>query len=63
MILILILLISTFVLVSFEYKWKGAAVFTILTGFLQDPIRKGSGINSSYFAAISLFFFILTFFI
>lgn len=63
MILIFILLISTFVLVSFEYKWKGAALFTILTGFLQDPIRKGSGINSSYFAAVSLFFFILTFFI
>ena len=63
MIYLLVLLVIAFVLIASEYNWKGAVIFTILTGFLQDPIRKGSGIDSSYFAAISLFFFILTFFI
>ena len=57
------LIFFSFVLVAGQYSWKGAVLFTILSGFLQDPIRKGSGNDSSYFAAISLFFFIITFFI
>lgn len=63
MIYLLVILVIAFTLVVSEYQWKGAVIFTVLAGFLQDPIRKGSGIDSSYFAAISLFFFILTFFI
>jgi hypothetical protein len=64
MILILILLlVLSFFLVAEQYKWKGAVLFTILAGFIQDPLRKLSGIDSSYYAAISLVFFILTFLI
>ena len=63
MMFLLALLFLAFILIAGEYGWKGAVLFTILAGFLQDPIRKGSGIDSSYFAAMSLFFFILTFFI
>jgi hypothetical protein len=63
MIFLFILLGFAFILVTSEYSWKGAVMFTILAGFFQDPIRKGSGIDSSYFAAISLIFFILTFFV
>ena len=63
MIFLLALLFLAFILIAGEYGWKGAILFTILAGFLQDPIRKGSGVDSSYFAAISLFFFILTFLI
>ncbi|MFN9622671.1 MAG: hypothetical protein ACK587_07560 [Cyanobacteriota bacterium] len=64
MTLILIgLLLFLFSLIVGEYGWRGAVLFTILSGFLQDPIRKLSEIDSSYYAAISLFFFILTFFI
>ena len=63
MIFLLAILFLAFILIAGEYGWKGAILFSILAGFLQDPIRKGSGVDSSYFAAISLFFFILTFFI
>ena len=63
MIYLLVLLIIAFALIASEYNWKGAVIFTIFTGFVQDPIRKGSGIDSSYFAAISLVFFVLTFLI
>jgi hypothetical protein len=63
MIFVLLLLFTAFLLVVSEYNWKGAFLFTILAGFLQDPIRKSSAIDSSYFGAISLFFFVLTFFI
>ena len=63
MVFLLSILFFAFILIAGEYGWKGAILFSILAGFLQDPIRKGSGVDSSYFAAISLFFFILTFFI
>lgn len=62
-IFLLILLLFSFFLVVGEYGWKGAVLFTIFAGFFQDPLRKLSTIDSSYFAGISLFFFILTFFI
>jgi hypothetical protein len=63
MVFLLALLFLSFILISGEYGWKGAVLFTVFTGFIQDPIRKGANVDSSYFAAISLFFFILTFFI
>lgn len=60
LLIILFLLLFYFFAVS-EYGWKGGLVFTIIVGFLQDPIRKATGINSSYFGALSLAFFLLTF--
>jgi hypothetical protein len=63
MIFSLIILFLGFVIVVSEYKWKGAMVYTIFTGFIQDPLRKLSGVDSSYFAAISLIFFLLSFLI
>ena len=63
MIFILILLGFAFIIVSSEFKWKGAMIFTLVAGFLQDPIRKMAETDSSYFAAISLIFFLLTFII
>jgi hypothetical protein len=57
------ILFFSFLLISGEYSWRGAVLFTIMAGFLQDPLRKISEVDSSYYAAISLFFFILTFFI
>lgn len=59
----LLLLLVFFVIIAGEYGWKGALLFTILAGFLQDPMRKISSIDSSYYAATSLVFFIFTFFI
>jgi hypothetical protein len=61
--IIILLLFLSFFLVIEQYTWKGAILFTVLVGFLQDPMRKLSGIDSSYFAGISLIFFILTFLI
>jgi hypothetical protein len=63
MLLTLLLLFAIFLIVSSEYDWRGSFLFTILVGFLQDPIRKTSQIDSSYFAALSLAFFLLTFFL
>lgn len=63
MISLLILLILGFVIVASEYKWKGALLYTIFAGFIQDPLRKLSEFDSSYFAAVSLIFFLLTFLI
>lgn len=60
-IFLLIFLLFVFFLIVSEYDWKGAILFTIFAGFLQDPLRKASAFDSSYFAAISLFFFLLTF--
>jgi hypothetical protein len=60
-VLSLVLLLFLFFLIVSEYDWKGAILFTIFMGFLQDPLRKASAIDSSYFAGISLFFFALTF--
>ncbi len=61
MILYLSVLFLLFFIVSSEYKWKGALLFTLVIGFLQDPIRKLSGVDSSYFGALALIFFLLTF--
>lgn len=63
MIFILLLLAFSFALIVSEYGWRGAVIFTVIAGFLQDPIRKAASTDSSYFAAISLVFFIFTFFI
>ncbi|MFN9644473.1 MAG: hypothetical protein ACK6BG_04980 [Cyanobacteriota bacterium] len=60
---LIVLLFVSFFLVIEQYSWKGAILFTLLAGFIQDPLRKLSGIDSSYYAAISLIFFILTFLI
>jgi hypothetical protein len=62
-ILLIILLLFLFFLTVSEYDWKGAILFTIFAGFLQDPLRKASSLDTSYFAGISLFFFVLTFFV
>jgi hypothetical protein len=59
--LYLSVLFLLFFIVSSEYKWKGALLFTLVIGFLQDPIRKLSGVDSSYFGALALIFFLLTF--
>jgi hypothetical protein len=59
----LLFLLFSFILAVSEYGWQGAITFTIFAGFIQDPLRKASGIDSSYFAGISLIAFILTFFI
>jgi hypothetical protein len=61
MIASLVLLFLGFIIIVSEYQWKGAILYTILAGFIQDPLRKLSEVDSSYFAAISLIFFLLTF--
>jgi hypothetical protein len=63
MIALLILLALGFIIVASEYKWKGALLYSVFAGFIQDPLRKLSQFDSSYFAAISLICFLLTFFI
>lgn len=61
MLLTIFLVISLFLVVVSEYKWQGALIFTVVIGFLQDPMRKLAATDSSYYAAISLVCFILTF--
>jgi hypothetical protein len=55
------LLVLLFIYLVSEYQWRGALIFTIIAGFMQDPIRKASEIDSSYFGILSLFCFLITF--
>ena len=57
----LLLLIIGYLFAISEYSWKGGLLYTILVGFIQDPLRKISPIDSSYFNALALAFFLLTF--
>lgn len=61
MIFILAALVSLFFFAISEYRWRGALLFTVGVGFIQDPVRKLSGIDSSYFAIMALISFIITF--
>lgn len=61
MTLILTVLFVIFAFLVAEYKWRGALIFTVVVGFLQDPIRKLSEVDSSYFAVLSLGGFMITF--
>jgi len=58
--LITLVLFSLF-LVASEYGWKGVLFFTIVVGFIQDPIRKLSETDSSYFSVLSLISFLVAF--
>lgn len=57
-----IVLFSLFVVAS-EYSWKGVLFLTIVVGFIQDPIRKFSETDSSYFSLLSLTCFLVAFFL
>lgn len=50
-------------IVSSEYSWKGVLFLTIIVGFIQDPIRKLSETDSSYFSLLSLTCFLVAFFL
>lgn len=60
--LISIVLFSLFIVAS-EYNWKGVLFLTIVVGFIQDPIRKISETDSSYFSLLSLTCFLVAFFL
>jgi len=60
-ILLVSLLLFCLLLVASEYNWQGVLLFTILVGFLLDPIRKLSDTDSSYFGVLSLVCFLLAF--
>ena len=57
-----IVLFSLFIVAS-EYSWKGVLFLTIVVGFIQDPIRKFSETDSSYFSLLSLTCFLVAFFL
>jgi hypothetical protein len=52
-----------FILVSSEYGWKGSIIFTIIIGFIQDPLRKMVALDSSYYSQSILAFFLATVFL
>lgn len=52
-----------FILVSSEYGWKGSIIFTIIIGFIQDPLRKMAALDSSYYSQSILAFFLATVFL
>jgi hypothetical protein len=60
MILFAIILIATAVLVSAEYGWRGALLYTVAVGFLQDPIRKVAE-GSTYYGGLAFACFLITF--
>jgi len=59
--LLVTLLLLTLILVASEYDWKGALFFTLVTGFLQDPIRKLAENDSSYFGILAFICFFTCF--
>ncbi len=61
MIILITLLALLLIYLVSEYQWRGALIFTIIVGFMQDPIRKASEIDSSYFGVLSLVCFLVTF--
>jgi hypothetical protein len=61
MIILITLLALLLIYLVSEYQWRGALIFTIIAGFMQDPIRKASEIDSSYFGVLSLLCFLVTF--
>jgi len=60
MILFAIILIATAFLVSTEYGWRGALLYTVAVGFLQDPIRKIAE-GSTYYGGLAFACFLITF--
>jgi len=60
MILFAIILIATAFLVSTEYGWRGALLYTVAVGFLQDPIRK-IAVGSTYYGGLAFACFLITF--
>lgn len=60
MVLTVILILSVALLISVEYGWRGALFYTIIIGFIQDPIRKIAE-GSSYYGALAFFCFLITF--
>jgi hypothetical protein len=60
-ILLISIVLFSLIIVASEYNWKGVLFFTIIVGFLQDPIRKLSETDSSYFSLLSLTCFLVAF--
>ena len=60
MILFAILLIATAILISTEFGWRGALFYTVVIGFLQDPIRKVAE-GSTYYGGLAFACFLITF--
>jgi hypothetical protein len=60
-ILLIAIVLFSLLIVASEYNWKGVLLFTIVVGFLQDPIRKLSETDSSYFSLLSLTCFLVAF--
>jgi hypothetical protein len=60
MILFSILLIATTIVISAEFGWRGALLFTVGVGFLQDPIRKIAE-GSTYYGGLAFACFLITF--